>query len=297
MAIQCGNIDLSTSGRFASRGKIAGGVTFNIKFTGGFPEDGKAAFQTAADIWSALLTSPVPVEIEANWVSLGPSDSSGRELASTNVWFWCSDQPPAGLSANLWYPTALANKDVGKDVDGTNPDVRSDFNSAVKNWYFGTDGVTPLGQYDFMTVALQQIGHGLGFMGSMTVDSTGVGRFGLKTAGGQTYPAAFDQFVRSANGSLTDGVNFINPSPALATQVQAHNVSLNGPATKNAYGSEAPLLYTPLPWKEGASYVHLDESTYPPGNVNSLMTPFIGWAEPIHNPGPIAMGLLKDLGW
>jgi hypothetical protein len=43
--------------------------------------------------------------------------------------------------------------------------------------------------------------------------------------------------------------------------------------------------------------VHLDEFTYPPGDVNAFMTPFLGWAEPIHNPGPIVLGVLTDIGW
>ena len=35
----------------------------------------------------------------------------------------------------------------------------------------GTDGNTPLGKIDFVTVVLHEIGHGLGFTGSMDVDT------------------------------------------------------------------------------------------------------------------------------
>ncbi|MBK5289837.1 MAG: hypothetical protein JJE46_15350, partial [Acidimicrobiia bacterium] len=45
------------------------------------------------------------------------------------------------------------------------------------------------------------------------------------------------------------------------------------------------------------SYSHLDESTYPAGDVNSLMTPAIGANEVIHSPGPIALGIFADTGW
>jgi hypothetical protein len=278
-------------------GEVADSLRFNFKFTGDFPEPAKAAVREAGRIWSALLTSRVPVTIEANWRSLGPAGASGIPLAAANVWFWASDHPPQPLLANTWYPTALARKYAAGNVDGANPDMQIDFNGDVKNWYFGTDGLTPIGQYDFLTVALQQIAHGLGFMGSMTVNAAGVGSFGLAGKNGQTSPAMFDTFVRGSTGSLTDGITFISPSTQLGTALQAHKVFLSGTATKHAYGGVDPLLSAPLPWNEGTSYQHLDEFTYPPGDVNALMTPFLGRAEPIHNPGPIVLGLLSDIGW
>ena len=43
--------------------------------------------------------------------------------------------------------------------------------------------------------------------------------------------------------------------------------------------------------------VHLDEATYPVGNANELMTPFATSHSSNHNPGPIAIAILKDIGW
>ncbi|MCK7534680.1 MAG: hypothetical protein MZV63_28610 [Marinilabiliales bacterium] len=42
--------------------------------------------------------------------------------------------------------------------------MNATFNKEVK-WYFGTDGNTPELLYDFVTVVLHEIGHGLGFTG------------------------------------------------------------------------------------------------------------------------------------
>jgi hypothetical protein len=278
-------------------GEVADSLRFNIKFSGPFPQPAQVAVREAARIWSALLTSRVPVTIEAGWTSLGPAGASGIPLGSTHVWFWSSDRPPGPLATNTWYPTALARKYAGSEVDSAHPDMQLDFNSDVKNWYFGTDGLTPIGQYDFLTVALQQMTHGLGFTGSMTVNAAGVGSFGMAGQNGQTYPVIFDTFVRATPGSLTDGITFVSPSTQIGTQLQGHKVFLGGTATKHAYGGVDPLLFSPLPWNEGASYVHLDEFTYPPGDPNAFMTPFLGRAEPIHNPGPIVLGLLTDIGW
>ncbi|HEX6463614.1 MAG TPA: BACON domain-containing carbohydrate-binding protein, partial [Vicinamibacterales bacterium] len=58
-----------------------------------------------------------------------------------------------------------------------------------------------------------------------------------------------------------------------------------------------PTLFAPAAFQNGSSYSHLDENTYPPGDLNSLMTPAIGFAEVIHTPGPIVLGMFTDMGW
>ncbi|NIV03224.1 MAG: T9SS type A sorting domain-containing protein, partial [Calditrichae bacterium] len=64
-----------------------------------------------------------------------------------------------------------------------------------------------------------------------------------------------------------------------------------------ANSGNRPKLYAPSNWEQGSSYSHLDETTFPPGNPNSLMTPQIGNAEPIHAPGPVTLGIFRDMGW
>jgi hypothetical protein len=41
----------------------------------------------------------------------------------------------------------------------------------------------------------------------------------------------------------------------------------------------------------------LDDATYTYGNENSLMTHAIGKGEAVHNPGPVTLGVLADIGW
>jgi hypothetical protein len=41
----------------------------------------------------------------------------------------------------------------------------------------------------------------------------------------------------------------------------------------------------------------LDDATYRAGDANSLMTPFTGMGEVIHNPGPQALAMMYDMGW
>ncbi len=66
--------------------------------------------------------------------------------------------------ANTWYVQALANKLAGQDLDPDTSDINATFSSTFTNWYFGLDANPPVGQFDFVTVVLHEITHGLGFL-------------------------------------------------------------------------------------------------------------------------------------
>jgi hypothetical protein len=47
----------------------------------------------------------------------------------------------------------------------------------------------------------------------------------------------------------------------------------------------------------GSSCVHLNESTYPAGDPNELMTPFSSAGDANHWPGPLCIAMMQDIGW
>lgn len=260
------------------------GISVNVIYHGFTPE-ARAAFQFAADIWAGKLFSPVGITIEAQWTDLGPG-VVGEAATSRFV----RDFPHTPREGS-YYPVALANSLAGRDLAPDQPDINAEFNSTF-NWYFGTDGKCPSGKTDLVSVVLHELGHGLGFT-LPTELTAGVGAFGSVDA-----PATFalDAFIVNGSGqNLTRA--FGNPSPDLGTQFTGNSLFLNGAATIAGAGGTNAKLYVPPSWHAGTSISHLDETTYPAGNANSLMTPYIGWAESIHEPGPITMGLFLDLGW
>jgi len=187
------------------------------------------------------------------------------------------------------------------------PDIYAEFNPARTDLYFGTDGRTPSAYVDFESVVLHEIGHGLGLVGAGYVNGTrGYDR--LYDAAGSAGPmTVFDTFTYAASPTATKPItSYVNDSSALGTALEGFPNS-SGVATGGVYwsgtagrvgGGGAPVrLYAPGAFQDGSSYSHLDEGTYLRGNPNALMTPALSSGEAVHDPGPIALGMLSDMGW
>src|SRR5690606_3534856 len=230
-------------------------------------------------------TSPVPIRIRAQCTDLG-----GNLLGSAGPYLISGFQG-APVSAT-WFPYPLADAIAGRDLDATRPDIEARFNSGYENWYLGTDGGGPPGQVELFTVVLHELGHGLGFIGSATVEG-GQGDLGLTGNTGAEYPFLFDRFTEDDEGRAL--LDYPQPSAALA-DVLTSAVFFGGSAVEATYGQPAPL-YAPGSWNEGSSYSHFDEATFPPDIPDGLMTPRIAPGERKTSPGPLLCAALDDLGW
>lgn len=260
---------------------------FNVTYTG-FSDAAKQAFQAAVDIWSVSLQSPTTIRVSATWTPLaaGVLGQAGPANFQRNF--------AGALRADTWYPTSLAGKLAGQDLEGGGAHITAEFNSNFENWYFGTDGETPADRYDLMSVVLHELGHGLGFIGSMDVSDSGLGTWGS----GTNFPIVYDHFVENAQGEkLLDTEKFPKNSPQLAGQLQSNQLFFDGANVRGTNNNAPVRIYSPIVWQAGSSYSHLNEVSFPSGNPNSLMTPQIGMGEAIHAPGQVGLALLRDLGW
>ncbi len=250
-----------------------------------FPEDAKAAFSAAAAIWGNLVQSMIPISIKACWADLASPTTlgySGGGPLHRNF---------AGAKrTDTWYMGSLANAMAGNDLS-TYKDMYITYNQNF-SWYFGTDGATPAGQHDLMSVVLHEIGHGLNFAGSMKVEDDGKGYYGYATD--PINPNVYDVFMKNNAGTYLTALG--NGTTALATALKSNGVTFNGTRAKAANGGAAVKIYTPTTWVRGSSYSHLDYTTFNDTD-NELMVYAISSGEAIHNPGPVAKGLLRDIGW
>jgi hypothetical protein len=289
----------------AVAGKTAA-QTANIQVTYiNFPPNARNAFQYAVDIWEAHLASPVTIRVEARWESL---EDRVLGAAGPTTFFSMTNAP----FPNTWYPVALAHAINGQRfTNAPEHDIRATLSSNI-NWYFGTDARPPSGTYDLVTVALHEIGHGIGFFDSFRVDEgedadfdacpgvgAGFGCWGYAAqAGGAPLPIVFDRFVEDSQGrSLLNTSIYPNPSITLGNALQSDAIFFGGPTTR-AFFADIPVnLYAPASFEPASSIAHLDEATFPAGDPNSLMTPRLAFAEAIHSPGGIFCGILDDIGW
>ncbi len=248
-----------------------------------FPEEAKQAFQYAVSIWESLIISSVPIHIDAHWEYMNENIlAQGRPA----VFFNNFNGTPL---PNTYYPVALAEKLSNKDLNPGNPDIICHFNNKY-NWYFGTDGNTPLTQYDFVSSVLHEITHGLGFSGFLK-GADGTGFFNNNN----NLPSIYDHFIfNNQNQKIADNTLFKSPSKELHGQLTSDNLKFCQEGSASQV-STVDWIYAPSVWNEGSSIYHLKGYSY--GEENSLMTPSARKGEAIHNPGEITMEILSELGW
>jgi hypothetical protein len=149
------------------------------------------AFQHAANIWGATLTSIPVIRVLASFDPLSCTASSAvlGSAGPTEVWRDFSGAP----FASTWYHVALANKLFGGTLDPATPEISARFNSNLGQagcltgtfFYYGVDN-NHGANLDLVTVLLHEFAHGLGFS---TVTSGASGAF---LAG---FPSAWDHFT------------------------------------------------------------------------------------------------------
>lgn len=270
----------------AQRRKKNGGqptATFEVTYSG-FSDEAKNAFQRAVELWSYLISSSVPIKIDATWEAL---EDGVLGSASANSYRMGFKNAPIDTA---YYPIAIANKLAGFDLEPGYADIRARFTN-LENWYLGLDGNCPVFQYDLISVVMHEIGHGLGFIGSANVEAAN-GSWGYESK----YPFIFDAFIYNDKGEqIIDLDIFDNPSMDLRSQLTSGKLYFISELSNNVNEGNPVKIYAPAIWNEGSSYSHLDE-TFNTG-PNALMTYSVGSGEVIHDPGPITLAMFAEMGW
>lgn len=188
------------------------------------------AFQYAASLWGANLTSAVEIRVLATFEALTCTATSAV-LGSAGPRFVESDFAGAPV-AGTWYHIALANKLAGADLvtaaddpAGGGAEIRARFNSRLglfadclpgSPFYLGLDG-NHGSAVDLVTVLLHEFGHGLGFS-TVTNGTTGA------LLAGQ--PSIYDHFAYDN----TQGLSWVQMTDAqrAASAVNARQLVWTG---------------------------------------------------------------------
>ncbi|MBI3250111.1 MAG: hypothetical protein HYZ50_26755 [Deltaproteobacteria bacterium] len=251
------------------------------------------AFQYAASLWGARLTSAVEIKIDSQFNPLTCSAFSGTlgSAGPINVARDFSGAP----AANTWYPIALVNSLFGADADPANSDIIATFNSNVgmpgcletSGWYYGLDGAAPSNRIDLVSVLLHEFSHGLGFSTLVSL-STGARLDGRNDtymlcledhSTTKAYPDMTD-LERVAASTNTGNLHWTCPNVVAGSSGLSAGRHVSGHVE----------MYAPNPQQPGSSVSHYSTSLTP----NELMEPM--YTGPNHDLD-LTTALLKDIGW
>lgn len=255
-------------------------------------------------IWGKFLNSIIPIKVNIYYTNLGPANNLAVTIPNGR-----RDFTGAYLDS-IWYSSSLANSIDNIELNPGESDMDIYVNSST-NWYLDTLGNPGASQYDFVTVMLHEMAHGLAFLSLVKLDASDFGSFGLVTAADiapltssfpfpdlQRHPSTMAVFMENNAGqSLIDTIIFPNNSVALGNEFTSNAVYFNGLISNAENGGSKVRLYAPLTYSSGSSMQHLHESTFPASNPNSLMTPFINAQEVHHHPGDLTIAMMEDMGW
>ncbi len=251
------------------------------------------ALQAAAALWAQSLDSTVEIRIGANFdpqtcnatsATLGIGGSATLHSNFVNA-----PRP------NTWYAGALANKLAGFDLNVSAPDIDVTFNSVIGtgcalpvSWYYGLDAAPPGNGIDLVTIALHEIGHGLGFA-AFYDETTGVRL-------SNTDDAFMVSLEDHSTGLLTTAMNDTQRLNASRNTGNLHWVGADAVGGSGVLTSGRAIpsghieMYAPNPVQPGASVSHFSDSLVP----SQVMQP--SYYGPDHSLG-LTIDVLRDLGW
>lgn len=290
-------------------------AVFIVEYGEGFTSEARAAFQRAVDTWAVHIQSSVPIRIDARFEQLG-ENVLGSAGPTTLFGFDEGDEDAIPGEPINFKAVALAEAIAGEQLNEPDAaDIIARFSSQFAAWHFDTSP-PPSNRIDFETVVLHEIGHGLGFFGSMSVDDgdpnngdecegvAGQGCYGFLTneATPRIIPLAYDLFAEDADTRrLLNTDIFGNPSSELGAVLTGNGLFFDGARTNDAVALddrfESAKIYAPSSWSPGSSYSHVDEVAYPAGDFNALMSPTVGAGEGLRVPGSIVCSIFADSGW
>jgi hypothetical protein len=170
-----GDVDLTRQAMRDLGWITGGGATIDLNFTDGAGEGfndpalgtaRRAAMRRAADTWQSVLSSAVTIVVDAAFSPL-PCDDDGAVLAQAGA--QQAFQFEGSPFANTWYQGALAEAITGQNLSGSANEIVATFNEQIdesclgSSGFFYGPGTAPTGQINFESVALHEMGHGLGF--------------------------------------------------------------------------------------------------------------------------------------
>ncbi len=271
--------------------------TFTFTITGTQPSGLATALTIAGQKWSNYLQITVPIKVNVYLVNSSLLPFSAITFANGRKNF------PNAPVTNTLYVTTLANQLAGSETNVGEYDMDIYFNLFTP-YYYGT-GKPPSNKTDFISTAMHEMGHGLGFYSDGYVDSNGKGSFGNIPAstfpiatsfpwhGQDSVPGIFDKYMVKTSGNHLTTCAAQN-STALGDSLKNGALYFSGPLYANASHSNTPIRLSggAGTFTIGVDLLHIHQSY-----ANTIMSYYWGAGDTVRIPAPWELGILKEIGW
>ncbi len=239
---------------------LAAGRRMSGKVCEEYPDTAKIAFRYAAAQWSEVLQNEQPLNIRTCFTEVGDGKLA---LVSTPV---LELRGPRALGENaLYYPKAIYESLAGQDTPGPDMEIAIDSKAF---FYYGLDwfeNESPRVLYDFVTLVLHEMGHGLGFYGTAryieNFSTVGL-QAGLIEGRPLRIPTIFDRAVTLGNDPDMPVIDLPENSAELDDALLGKEGGLffdRSQIERYSPGADRFRLYTPQQYRQGSSYTHLND--------------------------------------
>ena len=196
------------------------------------------------------------------------------------------------VSLDNGFTPSIAHKKVLNGTDGNGDDADGEITwNLFHDWDLDND-IGP-DSFDFVSTAMHEILHAIGFSGAIASNGTG---YFEETSGTPDAWAPFDKFLVNNSGTRVIDEQFQFRPAELGALAGGSSLFFNGTNALAANNGQPVVIYSPTPWEDGSSANHTDDPTYVDA-LALLMTSAFDTGPGVRTLSQIELGILKDLGY
>ena len=261
---------------------VGAGGYLEFSLTGSMDAEQRTATEYALELWSEQFAGIVPVTMQVLFQPM-PAGTLGSSQIMPHYFY---------PTTQSWYCSSVGNQLVGYNVVPSQRDIIIRMNSNF-GFHYELNANPSGGKYDFVTIMLHEVAHGLGF--SRMLEEDGRYRY-IRPNGTQGYddnPGIYErQLFQGPNGPCITELS----QAERAALTKSGNLYAGAPGSNllAANGGDRVRIYAPTVFATGSSIAHWDNSV---NNFSTFMKPSISSNFGLHAFNTRKIGILLDVGW